>query len=63
MLRQVRAPLLAIVRESPDFEAAYNPLIIMARRLYPIDPTAAKELLLELDHVSYGIGTTKQIHR
>jgi spermidine synthase len=52
MLQQVRDPLFAIVRESPDFEAAYNPLIAMAQRLHPIDPEAAVELLNKLDHAN-----------
>jgi spermidine synthase len=52
MLQQVRDPLLDIVRESPDFDAAYGPLIAMAQRLYPIDPVAAEKLLIELEHAS-----------
>jgi len=49
MLRQVRDPLLSIVRESPDFEAAYNPLLAMAERLHPINPETARRLLFELE--------------
>jgi spermidine synthase len=52
MLAQVREPLLAVVRESPDFEAAYYPLIVMAQRLYPIDPAAAEALLIDLDQAN-----------
>lgn len=48
MLAQIKAPLLAIVRESPDFEAAYNPLLAMAIQLNRINPEAARGLLLEL---------------
>jgi spermidine synthase len=49
MLRQVREPLLAIVDESPDFEAAYDPLLFMARQLYRINPDAAMHLLIQLE--------------
>jgi spermidine synthase len=49
MLAQVREPLLSIVRESPDFDAAYGPLIAMARQLHTINPDAAEKLLLELE--------------
>jgi spermidine synthase len=49
MLTQVREPLLSIVRESPDFDAAYNPLVTMARHLHKKNPAAAERLLLELE--------------
>jgi len=49
MLHQVRGPLLSIVRESPDFEAAYYPLLTMARQLHIIKPEAARKLLIELE--------------
>ena len=49
MLAQVRRPLLSIVRESPDFEAAYLPLLAMARQLYAERPKVARRLLLDLD--------------
>ena len=49
MLAQVQEPLLSIIRESPDFEAAYNPLITMAQHLYSIDPKGAENLLTELE--------------
>lgn len=48
MLAQVRDPLLSIVRESPDFEAAYNPLLAMAGQLNRINPESARDLLLAL---------------
>ena len=48
MLAQIRDPLLSIVRESPDFEAAYNPLLAMALQLNRIDPESARDLLLAL---------------
>jgi spermidine synthase len=49
MLAQVEKPLLAIVRESPDFDAAYNPLVTMAQLLHKKNPAAAERLLLELE--------------
>ena len=48
LLDQVRDPLLSIVRESPDFDAAYNPLLAMAGQLTRVNPEAARHLLLEL---------------
>jgi spermidine synthase len=49
LLAQVRRPLLEIVRQSRDFEAAYNPLLSMAHGLYRIDPPAGDRLLQELE--------------
>ena len=49
MLDQVREPLLSIVRQSPDFDAAYYPLLAMAQQLHRIDSNAARELLMELE--------------
>ena len=49
LLDKIREPLLAIVRQSSDFESAYMPLIAMARSLHRTDPKAAEELLLELE--------------
>ena len=46
LLSQVKEPLLAIVRQSRDFDAAYNPLLMMAQRLAKIDPKAAEARLL-----------------
>ncbi len=48
MLAQVQVPLLAIVRESPEFRPAYDPLIQLARALARSDATAARALLAEL---------------
>lgn len=48
MLAQVREPLLAILRISPDFRPAYDPLLRMARALEQQDPQAAHSLLMEL---------------
>lgn len=51
MLAQVGEPLLAILNISPDFRPAYDPLLRMATALIPIDPTAARSLLLELQRL------------
>jgi spermidine synthase len=52
LLGSIREPLLEIVRQSPEFEAAYNPLIAMAQSLHQTDPKAAEELLFELEEVN-----------
>jgi spermidine synthase len=49
LLGRIREPLLEIVRHSPEFEAAYNPLVTMALSLHQTDPKAAEELLFELE--------------
>jgi len=48
MLSQVREPLLAVLRISPDFRPAYDPLLRMASALARTDPAAARALLAEL---------------
>jgi hypothetical protein len=48
MLAQVRAPLLATLRTSPDFRPAYDPLLRMAMALHRDDPAAARRLLADL---------------
>jgi spermidine synthase len=48
MLSQVREPLLAVLRISPDFRPAYDPLLRMAAALARIDPPAGRTLLTEL---------------
>jgi len=48
MLQQVRAPLLAALRTSPDFRPAYDPLLRMAAALARSDAAAARLLLTEL---------------
>ena len=49
MLRQVRDPLFAILRDSPDFRPAYDPLLSMAAALARTDPQGARTLLEQLD--------------
>ena len=51
MLAQVREPLLAVLRISPDFRPAYEPLLRMARALAGSDAAAAQALLLDLDQI------------
>lgn len=43
-----REPLLAVVRQSLDFSAAYFPLLSIAYELYPLDREASYRLLSEL---------------
>jgi spermidine synthase len=51
MLNQVRDPLLALLRLSPDFAPAYDPLIKMAQALASTERTAAVELLSTLKRI------------
>jgi spermidine synthase len=48
MLSQVRAPLLAVLRISPDFRPAYDPLVALAAALSRSDAERARALLVEL---------------
>lgn len=52
--RTVRQPLLAILRISPDFSAAYNPLLAIAYRLHRTNPDIAWSLLRDLEDVVPG---------
>ncbi len=51
MLAQVREPLLSVIRTSPDFRPAYDPLLAMAAALARVDPQAARGLLTELSQL------------
>jgi spermidine synthase len=51
MLNQVREPLLALLRASPDFSPAYEPLVKMAIALSATDRAAAIALLNELKQI------------
>ena len=51
MLQQVREPLLAVLRTSPDFRPAYDPLLRMATALGRTDAPAASALLTALDQI------------
>jgi spermidine synthase len=48
MVAQVREPLLSVLRISPDFRPAYDPLLRMATALAQTDPVAARGLLAEI---------------
>jgi spermidine synthase len=48
MLAQVREPLMSVLRISPEFRPAYDPLLRMAAALEQIDVVAAQELLRDL---------------
>lgn len=48
MLRQVREPLLAVLRTSADFRPAYDPLLRMAVAWARTDPAGARALASEL---------------
>lgn len=51
MLAQVGAPLLGVLRSSPDFRPAYDPLLAMAQALAARDPAQAAALLQTLDAI------------
>jgi spermidine synthase len=51
ILAQVREPLLAVLRLSPDFRPAYDPLLAMAKALARSDVSGARTLLDELSRV------------
>ncbi|HKU13871.1 MAG TPA: fused MFS/spermidine synthase, partial [Steroidobacteraceae bacterium] len=48
MLAQVREPLLDVLRISPDFKPASDPLVQMAHALKERDPAAARALLADV---------------
>ncbi len=48
MLSRTREPLLRVLRESPDFRPAYDPLLRLAMAIAASDADAARELLREL---------------
>jgi spermidine synthase len=52
MLAQVREPLLSVLRISPEFRPAYDPLFAMSRALARSDVAAARALLDELARLS-----------
>jgi spermidine synthase len=48
MVARVRAPLLGVLRISPDFRPAYDPLLNMASALVDVDPAGGRQLLRDL---------------
>jgi spermidine synthase len=63
MLSQVREPLLSVLRISPDFRPAYDPLLRMATALGRIDVAAACALLTELQQAQPSRPEAAQILR
>jgi len=51
MLAQVRQPLLSVLRISPEFRPAYDPLLAMSDALARTDTAAARALLGELSRL------------
>ncbi len=51
LLAQIGGPLLAVLRGSPDFRPAYDPLLGMATALAASDPEQAAALLQTLDQI------------
>ena len=51
MLAQVQEPLLSVLRVSPDFRPAYDPLLTMARALARSNVADARALLGELARI------------
>jgi spermidine synthase len=51
MLAQVRDPLLSVLRISPDFRPAYDPLLAMATALARSDVAGARTLLTTLTQI------------
>lgn len=57
MLARVGAPLLAVLRQSPDFQPAAEPLRRIAQALAPRDPAAARQLLDALARIRPDLAT------
>jgi spermidine synthase len=51
MLAQVQEPLLSVLRTSPDFRPAYDPLLTMAGALARTNVSGARTLLTELTQI------------
>ena len=54
MLMQIGEPLLAVLRISPDFRPAYDPLLMIANSLISTNSTKASELLTALARIQPG---------
>jgi len=63
MLAQVQAPLLAVLRISPDFRPALEPLQRMAAQLAASDPAAARALMQALAEIQAQGAQTGQSER
>jgi len=51
MLDQVQGPLLAVLKISPDFRPAYDPLLRLAEAVAADDPDRGRTLLAELTFI------------
>lgn len=51
MLQLVQAPLMALLRDSPEFRPACEPLVAMAHALRESDPSRARTILADLEQV------------
>lgn len=54
MASRLKDPLLDIVRRSPEFRPAYDPLLRIAAALAPLDPDGADALLRDLEQANPG---------
>ncbi|MDF1551588.1 MAG: fused MFS/spermidine synthase [Deferrisomatales bacterium] len=63
LLARAGGPLLEVVRSSPDFDAAYYPLLAMARQLYDQNPEDSRRILLELERACPQRGEATQVLR
>ncbi|HET7543204.1 MAG TPA: fused MFS/spermidine synthase [Polyangiaceae bacterium] len=61
MLARVREPLLSVLRISPDFRPAYDPLLAMSQALARTDVVAARTLLGELSRLQPARSEASQI--
>jgi spermidine synthase len=61
LLTYVREPLLEVVRMSPDFDPAYRPLLAMAQSLVRIDPSAGRNLVVQLIDANPGRSEARRI--
>jgi len=61
MLAQVREPLLSVLRISPDFRPAYDPLLSMAAALARSDVSSARPLLAELTRLQPARSEAEQL--
>ena len=51
MLERLREPLMDLLRHSPDFRPAHDPLQAMALAIEPTDPALAQAVLAELQAI------------
>lgn len=63
MAAQIQAPLLKVLKMSPEFAPAYAPLLGLARGLYARDPAAAQALLVAMAEVSPGRPEARVLYR